>query len=54
MVNEHKVSLAFPSANEPGDQRVAKCVAQALRDASWPGFSPGGSGIYQTAEISWK
>ena len=54
MVNEHRVSQAFPSANEAGDKRLAKCVAQALLDASWPGFSPGGSGIYQSAEIIWK
>jgi len=54
MVNEHKVSQAFPSATKAGDKRIAKCVSQALLDASWSGFNPGGSGIYQSAEIIWK
>jgi len=55
MIANNKITIAQPSVvTNPGDPTIARCAAQAFKDAQFAGFAPGDSGIYQAAEISWK
>jgi serine/threonine-protein kinase len=55
MVGNRQISLVQPSLNTiPSDVRIARCVAQSLKDAhSAVTFAPGESGIYQAMQFSW-
>lgn len=49
-----KITLAVPAVNEDhGELDVARCCANALKDAQWAGFKPGESGIYSSVKITW-
>jgi hypothetical protein len=54
LVSSNKITIAqaSPGAN-PGDPGVARCAAQAMRDAQFDGWAPG-SGIYKEAPITWR
>ncbi len=55
MIGNKKITIAQPSVNtNPGDPLIARCVAQSLKDAQFPGFAPGDSGIYKEAQFSWQ
>lgn len=55
MIGMGKITIAQPAVNDDhGDTNVARCCANAMKDAQWPGFKPGDSGIYSSGEIAWR
>lgn len=54
-VHENKIGLVRDAVNDPpGDVKMAKCCAYAIRDAQFAGQKIGSNGIYSSAEVTWK
>jgi hypothetical protein len=54
-VHDNKIGLVRDAVNDdPGDPKIAKCCAYALRDAQYPGQKLGEHGIYSSAQVTWK
>ena len=54
-VHDNKIGLVRDAVNDPpGDVKMAKCCANAIKEAQYAGQKIGESGIYSSAEVTWK
>ena len=54
-VHDNKIGLVRDAVNDdPGDVKMAKCCAYAIRDAQFAGQKIGEHGIYSSAEVTWR
>jgi hypothetical protein len=54
-VHDNEIGLVRDAVNDPpGDVKMAKCCAYAIRDAQHAGQKLGEHGIYSSAEVTWR